>query len=180
MSHTIPSPVLVAIPIHVDFVFASRAACSVHFNTRHTPVHELRRGPCIERYSNFLDLDGQNPSTIQRLFIFRKAHVQNFPKRAVAEVSKILSEKWRNTSKEEQDHYKALAQEAKQKHTAERPGYKFTSAKRGTGKRALKLAAETAAAKKAKMEAPTFSTPMAVPSIVFIPTTSNSNVRRKV
>ncbi|KAF9103022.1 hypothetical protein BGX29_003893 [Mortierella sp. GBA35] len=85
-----------------------------------------------------------------------------------------------NTSEEERDHYKALAQEAKQKHTAERPGYKFTSAKRGTGKRALKLAAETAAAKKAKMEAPTFSTPMAVPSIVFIPTTSNSNVRRKV
>ncbi|KAG0208270.1 hypothetical protein BGX33_006350 [Mortierella sp. NVP41] len=84
------------------------------------------------------------------------------------ELSAKLGRAWRNAPQELRDRYDALAEEAKKEHAATYPDYKFTPVKRGTGKRALKLAAQAADAEMAEMDAATLLMSMAFHSAPLI------------
>lgn len=51
------------------------------------------------------------------------------------EVSKVIGDMWKQESKEVKDHYQALAQQSREQHQKEYPGYKYAPRRPGERKR---------------------------------------------
>ncbi|KAF9414029.1 hypothetical protein BGZ94_000539 [Podila epigama] len=93
------------------------------------------------------------PRPPNSFLIYRKEHATKYAGLVATELSTKLAMAWKKESPERKAHYAALAEQAKQEHAIKFPGYKFTPAKRGTGKRALQLAASAEAARRAALGA---------------------------
>ncbi|KAF9117351.1 Casanova, partial [Mortierella sp. 14UC] len=95
------------------------------------------------------------PRPANSFLIYRKEHAVKFAGLVATALSAKLAISWRNESPERLKHYADLAAKAKEEHKRMYPNYKFSPAKRGTGKRARALQAAAAqAAKEAAMSLP--------------------------
>ncbi|KAF9970306.1 hypothetical protein BGZ65_011230, partial [Modicella reniformis] len=81
------------------------------------------------------------PRPPNSFLIYRKEHAKAYKGLVATELSTKLAEAWNNETGECRAHYARLAEKAKKEHAIRYPNYKFTPIKRGTGKRALALAA---------------------------------------
>ncbi|KAF9304503.1 Casanova [Mortierella antarctica] len=82
------------------------------------------------------------PRPSNSFLIYRKEHAKKYAGLVATELSTKLAMAWKNETPERQAYYAKLAALAKQEHALKFPDYKFTPVKRGTGKRALQLAAK--------------------------------------
>ncbi|KAF9088228.1 hypothetical protein BGX23_007544 [Mortierella sp. AD031] len=89
------------------------------------------------------------PRPPNSFIIYRKEQSAKYSKITAAELSKILGEQWANEPAERKAYYAKLAKMAEQEHALKYPEYKFTPAKRGTGKRAKAIQAANHASQKA-------------------------------
>ncbi|KAG0267355.1 Casanova [Mortierella polycephala] len=89
------------------------------------------------------------PRPPNSFLIYRKEHATRYAGLVATQLSTKLAEAWRKETPERRAYYAMLAEKAKQEHATKYPDYKFTPIKRGTGKRALALAASASAAMKA-------------------------------
>ncbi|KAF9177459.1 Casanova [Haplosporangium sp. Z 767] len=99
------------------------------------------------------------PRPPNSFLIYRKEHATRYAGLVATRLSTKLAEAWRKETPERRAHYAMLAEKAKQEHAIKYPNYKFTPVKRGTGKRALALAASANAAMKAAGNPTTVSKP---------------------
>ncbi|KAK3831388.1 MAG: hypothetical protein JOS17DRAFT_745188 [Linnemannia elongata] len=76
------------------------------------------------------------PRPPNSFIIYRKEHSAGYSKITAAELSKILGEQWAKEPPERKAYYAKLAKAAEKEHALKFPYYKFTPAKRGTGRRA--------------------------------------------
>ncbi|KAG0304292.1 Transcription factor Sox-2 [Dissophora globulifera] len=81
------------------------------------------------------------PRPPNSFIIYRTEHAAKYPKLTAAELSKILGSRWSQETPECKAHYAKLAKKAEIEHAAQYPEYKFTPAKRGTGKKARAMRA---------------------------------------
>ncbi|KAG0369319.1 Casanova [Gamsiella multidivaricata] len=88
------------------------------------------------------------PRPSNSFLIYRKEHAKAYAGLVATELSTKLAKAWKNETPERRAYYAMLAERAKAEHAIKYPNYKFTPIKRGTGKRALALAAMANAAKK--------------------------------
>ncbi|KAG0253389.1 Casanova [Linnemannia exigua] len=88
------------------------------------------------------------PRPPNSFIIYRREHSSNYSKITAAELSKILGEQWANEPPERKAYYAKLAKAAEKEHALKYPEYKFTPAKRGTGRRAKTIRAAVSAALK--------------------------------
>ncbi|KAF9127671.1 Casanova [Mortierella sp. GBA39] len=86
------------------------------------------------------------PRPPNSFIIYRREHAIKYPGLVAADLSAKIAHAWRNESPEVLEQYAELAELAKLKHKLQFPDWKFTPAKRGTGKRARKQAAAAQAA----------------------------------
>ncbi|KAF9542037.1 hypothetical protein EC957_002399 [Mortierella hygrophila] len=86
------------------------------------------------------------PRPPNSFIIYRREHAIKYPGLVAADLSAKIAHAWRNESPEVLEQYAELAKLAKLKHKLQFPDWKFTPAKRGTGKRARKQAAAAQAA----------------------------------
>ncbi|KAF9925888.1 hypothetical protein FBU30_004413 [Linnemannia zychae] len=93
------------------------------------------------------------PRPANSFMLYRAENSKKYPGLVATELSAKLGESWRNEPQEVRDRYEELAEQAKKEHAIRYPDYKFAPIKRGTGKRALKLAAEAIANEMAEMDA---------------------------
>ncbi|KAG0333550.1 hypothetical protein BG000_009078 [Podila horticola] len=89
------------------------------------------------------------PRPPNSFLIYRKEHAKKFAGLVATELSTKLAMAWKKETPERQAYYAGLAERAKQEHALKFPNYKFTPVKRGTGKRALQLAARANASRTA-------------------------------
>ncbi|KAF9281069.1 Casanova [Linnemannia elongata] len=89
------------------------------------------------------------PRPPNSFMIYRKAEAVKYPGLVATTLSSKIGESWGNATPEERKWYAKLAELAKKEHGIKYPDYKFTPAKRGTGKRARKQAAAAQAAMEA-------------------------------
>ncbi|KAG0365449.1 Casanova, partial [Mortierella sp. AD032] len=119
------------------------------------------------------------PRPANSFMLYRAENGKKYPGLVATELSAKLGEAWRKEPKDVRDRYEELAEQAKREHALKYPGYKFAPVKRGTGKRALKLAAEAIASEMAEMDAATLLISMAsmapAPARVPIAAAANSN-----
>lgn len=87
------------------------------------------------------------PRPPNSFLIYRKEHAKKYAGLVATELSTKLAMAWKKESPERHAYYAELAERAKQEHAIKFPDYKFTPVKRGTGKRALQLAAIANAAR---------------------------------
>ncbi|KAG0283392.1 hypothetical protein BGZ96_012233 [Linnemannia gamsii] len=80
--------------------------------------------------------------------LYRSEQSANYPKMTAAELSKILGKKWFGEPPERRAYYTDLAKAAEKEHALKYPDYKFTPAKRGTGRRAKTIRAAVSASQK--------------------------------
>ncbi|KAF9121717.1 Casanova [Mortierella sp. 14UC] len=125
------------------------------------------------------------PRPANSFMLYRAENGKKYPGLVATELSAKLGEAWRREPQEVRDRYDELAEQAKRDHALKYPGYKFAPVKRGTGKRALKLAAEAIANEMAEMDAATLLISMAsmppVPApvaVVAAPTLSHNHDHR--
>ncbi|KAF9928353.1 hypothetical protein FBU30_002434 [Linnemannia zychae] len=81
------------------------------------------------------------PRPPNSFIIYRREHSSNYTKITAAELSKILGEQWANEPPQRKAYYAELAKAAEKEHALKYPEYKFTPAKRGTGRRAKTIRA---------------------------------------
>ncbi|KAF9899931.1 hypothetical protein EC991_008134 [Linnemannia zychae] len=110
------------------------------------------------------------PRPANSFMLYRAENGKKYPGLVATELSAKLGEAWRREPQDVRDRYDELAEQAKRDHALKYPGYKFAPVKRGTGKRALKLAAEAIANEMAEMDAATLLISMA--SMLPTPTPS--------
>ncbi|CAO3571259.1 unnamed protein product [Mortierella alpina] len=93
-----------------------------------------------------LEQPKRTPRPPNSFILYRKEEAAKYSNLTAAELSKILGDKWARESPEKKAYYANLAKTAEQEHHLKYPEYKFTPAKRGTGKkaRALRAAADSA------------------------------------
>ncbi|KAG0240635.1 hypothetical protein BGX31_001822 [Mortierella sp. GBA43] len=113
------------------------------------------------------------PRPPNSFLIYRKEHAKAYKGLVATELSSKLAEAWNNETPECRAHYARLAEKAKKEHAIKYPNYKFTPIKRGTGKRALALAAMANAAKKSASE--TASATQSMTPIATTATTTSTN-----
>ncbi|KAF8952809.1 hypothetical protein BGZ52_003699 [Haplosporangium bisporale] len=89
------------------------------------------------------------PRPPNSFLIYRKEHAKKYAGLVATELSTKLAMAWKKETPERHAYYAELAERAKREHAIKFPGYKFTPVKRGTGKRALQLAAIANAARAA-------------------------------
>ncbi|KAF9094879.1 Casanova [Mortierella sp. AD031] len=94
------------------------------------------------------------PRPPNSFLIYRKEHATNYAGLVATALSAKLAAAWKRETPERLQYYADLAVIAKKEHKLMYPDYKFTPAKRGTGKRARALAAAAAAAKEAGQALP--------------------------
>ncbi|KAF9151546.1 hypothetical protein BG015_006542 [Linnemannia schmuckeri] len=88
------------------------------------------------------------PRPPNSFLIYRKEHAVHYPGLVATALSAKLAISWRNETLERRKYYADLAKRAEEEHKLRHPNYKFTPAKRGTGKRARALQAAAAQAAK--------------------------------
>lgn len=93
------------------------------------------------------------PRPANSFMLYRAENGKKFPGLVATELSAKLGEAWRREPQDVRDRYDEMAEQAKRDHALKYPDYKFAPVKRGTGKRALKLAAEAIANEMAEMDA---------------------------
>ncbi|KAF9132083.1 hypothetical protein BGX30_012793 [Mortierella sp. GBA39] len=93
------------------------------------------------------------PRPANSFMLYRAENGKKYPGLVATELSAKLGEAWRREPQDVRDRYDEMAEQAKRDHALKYPGYKFAPVKRGTGKRALKLAAEAIANEMAEMDA---------------------------
>lgn len=93
------------------------------------------------------------PRPANSFMLYRAENGKKYPGLVATELSAKLGEAWRKEPQEVRDRYDEMAEQAKRDHALKYPDYKFAPVKRGTGKRALKLAAEAIANEMAEMDA---------------------------
>ncbi|KAF9903403.1 hypothetical protein EC991_003858 [Linnemannia zychae] len=95
------------------------------------------------------------PRPANSFLIYRKEHAVKFAGLVATDLSVKLANSWKNETPERLKHYSDLAEKLKEEHKRMYPDYKFTPAKRGTGKRARALQAAAAqGAKEAAISLP--------------------------
>lgn len=87
------------------------------------------------------DIPKRIPRPPNSFMIYRREKATQHVGIIAAELSTKLAKAWRNETPETRAHYVRLAEQAKAEHTLRYPTYKFTPARRGTGKRAKAIAA---------------------------------------
>ncbi|KAG0009489.1 hypothetical protein BGZ81_003356 [Podila clonocystis] len=114
------------------------------------------------------------PRPPNSFMIYRREKATEHAGLIAAELSTKLAKAWRNETPETRAHYASLADHAKARHTFQYPNYKFTPARRGTGKRAKAIAATIGRARSARpmshLESSTISVPSMGPSSIMQPT----------
>ncbi|KAF9537557.1 Casanova [Mortierella hygrophila] len=93
------------------------------------------------------------PRPANSFMLYRAENGKKYPGLVATELSAKLGEAWRREPQDVRDRYDEMAEQAKRDHALKYPDYKFAPVKRGTGKRALKLAAEAIANEMAEMDA---------------------------
>ncbi|KAF9144082.1 hypothetical protein BGX30_013879 [Mortierella sp. GBA39] len=94
------------------------------------------------------------PRPPNAFIIYRREHSAGYSKITAAELSKILGEQWANEPPERKAHYFKLAKAAEKEHALMFPYYKFTPAKRGTGRKAKTMRAAASAPLKTTPDSP--------------------------
>ncbi|KAF9540233.1 hypothetical protein EC957_004478 [Mortierella hygrophila] len=94
------------------------------------------------------------PRPPNAFIIYRREHSAGYSKITAAELSKILGEQWANEPPERKAHYFKLAKAAEKEHALMFPYYKFTPAKRGTGRKAKTMRAAASAPWKTTPDSP--------------------------
>ncbi|KAI1316500.1 hypothetical protein EDD11_009913 [Mortierella claussenii] len=89
------------------------------------------------------------PRPPNSFLIYRNERVKSYAGLVAPQLSTMLAEAWNNETPERRQYYAGLALKVKEEHAAKYPNWKFSPRKRGTGKRALALAAMANAAKQA-------------------------------
>ncbi|KAG0326524.1 Casanova [Podila humilis] len=103
------------------------------------------------------------PRPLNSFLIYRKERAKQYAGLVATELSAKLAAAWKKETKQIREHYAHLADIAKKEHAIEFPDYKFTPAKRGTGKRALQLAAMANAASCVSSPSPAADTKLSAP-----------------
>ncbi|KAK3833989.1 MAG: hypothetical protein J3R72DRAFT_514716, partial [Linnemannia gamsii] len=117
---------------------------SIKLETIEPPTYGSSHAPSI-----VLDhITKKVPRPPNSFIIYRREHSSNYSKITAAELSKILGEQWANEPPERKAYYAKLAKAAEKEHAIKYPEYKFTPAKRGTGRRAKTIRAAVSAALK--------------------------------
>ncbi|KAG0094605.1 Casanova [Podila epicladia] len=88
-----------------------------------------------------LDPPKKIPRPPNSFMIYRREQATKHAGLIAAKLSAKLAKAWRNETPERRAHYAGLADQARAAHTLKYPTYKFTPARRGTGKRAKAIAA---------------------------------------
>ncbi|KAF9134166.1 hypothetical protein BGW39_007904 [Mortierella sp. 14UC] len=117
------------------------------------------------------------PRPPNSFIIYRREHSAHYSKITAAELSKILGEQWAHEPPERKAHYADLAKAAEKEHALKYPEYKFTPAKRGTGRRAKTIRAAVSAALKVPLvvESPKACTHKPSPLSALAPTMFSSS-----
>ncbi|KAG0311465.1 Transcription factor Sox-2 [Linnemannia gamsii] len=117
------------------------------------------------------------PRPANSFMLYRAENGKKYPGLVATELSAKLGEAWRKEPQEIRDRYDEMAEQAKRDHALKYPDYKFAPVKRGTGKRALKLAAEAIANEMAEMDAAALLISMAsmAPAPCTVATASTSS-----
>ncbi|KAG0285757.1 Transcription factor Sox-2, partial [Linnemannia gamsii] len=119
------------------------------------------------------------PRPANSFMLYRAENGKKYPGLVATELSAKLGEAWRKEPQDVRDRYDEMAEQAKRDHALKYPDYKFAPVKRGTGKRALKLAAEAIANEMAEMDAAALLISMAsmAPAPGTVSTASTSSDR---
>ncbi|KAF8941838.1 Casanova [Haplosporangium gracile] len=108
--------------------------------------------PKVKKFKGSLSLSSALQKKIPRppnsFLIYRREHAVHYPGLVATALSAKLAISWRNETPERRKYYADLAKKAEKEHKLKYPDYKFTPAKRGTGKRARALQAAAAQAAK--------------------------------
>ncbi|KAF9154625.1 hypothetical protein BG015_000391 [Linnemannia schmuckeri] len=123
---------------------------SIKLETIEPPTYGSSHSPAI-----ILDTSIKKvPRPPNSFIIYRREHSANYSKITAAELSKILGEQWAKEPPERKAYYAKLAKAAEKEHALKYPDYKFTPAKRGTGRRAKTIRAAVSAGMKATSDSP--------------------------
>lgn len=123
-------------PTHTSSYTESTNPCphSIKLETIEPPTYGTPHTPTI--IHNTIPKEVKVPRPPNSFIIYRKEHSAGYSKITAAELSKILGEQWAKEPPERKAHYAKLAKAAEKEHALKFPYYKFTPAKRGTGRRA--------------------------------------------
>ncbi|KAG0017667.1 Casanova [Podila clonocystis] len=105
------------------------------------------------------------PRPPNSFMIYRREKATEHTGLIAAELSTKLAKAWRNETPETRAHYASLADHAKAEHTLQYPNYKFTPARRGTGKRAKAIAATIGRSRSARPKSHLESSTLSIPSM---------------
>ncbi|KAK5816183.1 hypothetical protein F5H01DRAFT_343867 [Linnemannia elongata] len=113
-----------------------------------TEPHTYGTPPTPTSIHNTIPKKVKVPRPPNSFIIYRKEHSAGYSKITAAELSKILGEQWAKEPPERRAYYARLAKAAEKEHALKFPYYKFTPAKRGTGRRAKTMRAAASAEQK--------------------------------
>ncbi|KAF9297788.1 Casanova [Mortierella antarctica] len=105
------------------------------------------------------------PRPPNSFMIYRREQATKHTGLIAAKLSTKLAKAWRNETPETRAHYAGLAEQARAEHTLKYPTYKFTPARRGTGKRAKAIAATNGSSWSTRPKSHLESSTLSIPSM---------------